>query len=284
MNATTQDPAARSRGTVEIRPRHGWVGVDLRELWSHRELLFFLIWRDLKVHYRQTAFGVAWTLIRPILPMVVFTLLLSRLSGIAPQGVSYPLFVLAALVPWSFFAQTVVSCSVSLVGASNLIQKVYFPRLLVPLGVIGAGLVDLAIMMLVLFIVALAVLGPPSFGLVWLVPLVFVAALTSLGVGVWLAAINVRYRDVGHAVPFLVQVGLFVTPVFYAPQVVPEQWRPLYDLNPMVGVVSGFRWAVMGIGDPPLALLAMATVVSVAVLGTGIAYFRRVERTFADVI
>jgi ABC-type polysaccharide/polyol phosphate export systems, permease component len=279
--ATSESPAST---TIRIRPRRGWVGLDYRELWAHRELLYFLIWRDLKVRYRQTFFGVAWALLRPILPMVIFTLLLGRLTGIAPVGVSYPLFVLAALVPWTFFAQSVTGASGSLVGASNLIQKVYFPRLLLPLGVVGASLVDLGIMVSVLLVLTLVVGGSLPLTVLWLIPLTLLGVLISLSFGVWLSAVNVRFRDVGHAVPFLVQLLLFLTPVFYSPDLVPAAWRAVYDLNPMAGLVAGFRWAVLGLGDPPIAALALSAATAAILLIAGVVYFRRVERTFADVI
>jgi lipopolysaccharide transport system permease protein len=277
-------PESATRSTIRIRPRPGWIGLDARELWAHRELLFFLIWRDLKVRYRQTVFGFAWVLLRPILPMIIFTLLLGRLSGIAPAGVSYPLFALAALVPWVYFAQSVTGASGSLVNAANLIQKVYFPRLLLPLGVVGASLFDFAITIGVLLLFTLILTGSVPLNVVLLLPLAALAVLVSMSFGVWLSAVNVRYRDVGVAVPFLVQLLLFVTPVFYSPDLVPAEWRGIYDLNPMAGLVAGFRWAVLGFGEFPAASLALSAGTAGVLLITGIAYFRRVERTFADVI
>jgi lipopolysaccharide transport system permease protein len=270
--------------SVTIRHRGTWVGFDFRELWAHRELLYFLIWRDLKVRYRQTFFGAAWAVLQPVLLMIVFTLLLGRVVGIAPAGVSYPVFVLAALVPWTFFASSVTGASSSLVNAANLVQKVYFPRLLLPLGAIGAYLLDLTIAMVVLLLTTFLVGMPLTITILWLVPLAVVASIGALALGVWLAAIDVRYRDVGHAVPFLIQLLLFATPVFYSPDLVPSSIRGLYDLNPMVGVIDGFRWAVLGFGEAPVASLLTSVAVSSIVLLGGLAYFRRVELTFADVI
>lgn len=284
MTSSTSNLESAPATTIRIRPRRGWIGLDARELWAHRELLFFLIWRDLKVRYRQTLFGFAWVILRPILPMVIFTLLLGRLSGISPAGVSYPLFVLAALVPWVFFAQSVIGASASLVNASNLIQKVYFPRLLLPLGVVGASLLDFSITIGVLVLFTLIVGGSLPLTIVWLLPLAALGILVSLSLGVWLSALNVRYRDVGHAVPFLVQLLLFLTPVFYSADLVPAEWRLIYDLNPMAGLVDGFRWAVLGLGDVPTFSLSISAATAGVLLITGIAYFRRVERTFADVI
>ncbi len=280
-------PATRDRGTeaaVRIRPRSGWASIDVRELWSYRELLYFLVWRDLKVRYRQTAFGVAWALLQPVLLTVVFTLFLGRLSGIAPPGVPYALFVLSALVPWTFFSQATAGVSVSLVNAANLIQKVYFPRLLLPLAALGGYLLDLLIALGVLVVAMLLFGHPPLLPFAWVVPMVALTVLAALAVGVWLSAINVRYRDVRYALPFIIQVLLFATPVVYPPDLVPAGWRTLYELNPMVGVVEGFRWAILADGAAPLGPIGLSLLTSTVLLVAGLAYFRRVERTFADVI
>ena len=282
LNRPTHEAAPTQ--TTRIQPRRGWVGLDAPELLANRELLFFLIWRDLKVRYRQTAFGLAWTVLRPILPMAIFTMLLSRVPGIAPQGVPYALFVLAALVPWGFFSQSVTGASASLVSSANLVQKVYFPRLLLPLGVIGASFLDFGITLVVLLLLAFVLVGGLPLSILLLLPLSLLLMLISLGIGAWFAAVNVRYRDVGHAVPFLMQLLLFLTPIFYSADLVPVEWRAIYGLNPMVGVVDGFRWATLGIGDPPVMSLAASAFVAVLLLVSGVAYFRRVERTFADVI
>jgi len=280
MTARAQKP----RETLLIRPRTGWTSLDIGELWAYRELLFFLVWRDLKVRYRQTIFGAAWAILQPVLLMVVFTLFLGRLGGIAPSGTPYPIFVFAALVPWTLFAQSLSGASGSVVNATNLVQKVYFPRLLLPLASIASYVLD--------FLIALAVLAVLMvwFGVglspstVWLIPLTALCICAVLGAGIWLAAINVRYRDVRYAVPFLVQLLLFTTPVAYGTDLVPVAWRGLYELNPMAGVVEGFRWAILGIGAAPVEAVTISALVSVFVLATGLAYFRRVERTFADVI
>jgi len=283
---------ARRRGTtpeppavIRIGPRRGWVSLNLRELWSYRELGFFFVWRDLKVRYKQTLFGALWAVIQPFMLMVVFSLFLGRISGIAPAGVPYPLFAFAGLVPWTLFSQSLIGSSDSLVGASNLIQKVYFPRLLLPVAAIGSYLLDFVIAMAVLGLMMLYFGLLPSATVLWVIPLTALAVATSLAVGIGLSAVNVRYRDVRYAVPFLVQVWLFASPVAYSADLVPAQWRAIYELNPMAGVIEGFRWALIGQGaPPPVGAILVSTVMTAIVLVLGLAYFRRVERTFADVI
>jgi lipopolysaccharide transport system permease protein len=270
--------------TIVIAPSRGWHRLDLRELWEYRELLYFFVWRDLKVRYKQTAFGALWAIIQPFLLMVVFSLFLGRIGGIAPAGLAYPLFAFSALVPWTLFAQSLIGSSNSLVDATNLLQKVYFPRLLLPAAATGSYLVD--------FVIALAVLTGlmlwfgvmPGLLVLWLIPLTVLALASALAVGIWLSAVNVRYRDVRYAVPFLVQLWLFASPVAYSIDLVPASFRGFYELNPMVGVIDGFRWSLFGIGEPPVREVVIAVAVTATVLISGIAYFRRVERTFADVI
>jgi len=277
--------ATGAASVIVIRPGRGWAALNLRELWAYRELLYFFVWRDLKVRYKQTAFGALWAVIQPFMLMVVFTLFLGRISGIAPEGVPYPLFAFAGLVPWTLFSQSLIGSSASLVGASNLIQKVYFPRLLLPVAAIGSYLLDFAIAMAVLGFLMLYFGVTPTVTVLWVIPLTALAVATSLAVGIWLSAVNVRYRDVRYAVPFLVQVWLFASPVAYAAELVPPQWQAIYQLNPMAGVIEGFRWALLGQGSlPPVGAVLASTIVTVVVLITGLAYFRRVERTFADVI
>jgi lipopolysaccharide transport system permease protein len=269
---------------VTISARHGLSWINLRELWAYRELLWFLVWRDLKVRYKQTVFGALWAVLQPVLLMIVFTLFLGRISGIGSDGVPYPVFVFVALVPWTLFAQSLIGSSNSLVEASNLIQKVYFPRLLLPIAAVGSYLLDFAIAMVVLVVLMLSFGVLPSLGALWVLPLTVLALAVAIGAGIWLSAINVRYRDVRYAIPFLVQVWLFASPVAYAADLVPPEWRTLFQLNPMAGVIAGFRWALLGQGEPPLEGIAASVVVAAAVLVSGLLYFRRVERTFADVI
>ena len=277
--------APQPASTIVIRPRTGWVSLNARELWAYRELLYFFVWRDLKVRYKQTVFGALWAVIQPFMLMVVFSLFLGRISGIAPSGIPYPLFAFAGLVPWTLFSSSLTGSSGSLVGASNLIQKVYFPRLLLPVAAIGSYLLDFVIAMAVLGLLMLWFGFLPTATVVWLIPLTGLALMTSLAVGIWLSAVNVRYRDVHYAVPFIVQVWLFASPVAYSAEIVPEKWLWLYQLNPMAGVIEGFRWALLGQGaPPPVGAVVISTVVTTVVLVLGLAYFRRVERTFADVI
>lgn len=268
-----------------ITPRSGWVGLNLAELWAYRELAFFFVWRDLKVRYKQTAFGVLWAVIQPLTLMIVFTLVLGRTPGIVPTGTPYALFAFSALVPWTLFAQSLIGASDSLVAASNLIQKVFFPRLLIPIAAVGSYLLDFGIALGVLAALMAYFGVAPTANVLWLVPLTVLALATSLAVGIWLSAINVRYRDVRYAVPFLIQVWLFASPVAYASAVIPEQWRGIYELNPMAGVIEGFRWALLGEGaPPPIEAIVVSTTMTIVVLVAGLAYFRRMERTFADVI
>jgi lipopolysaccharide transport system permease protein len=279
-HATAERPAI-----IRIRPHHAWVSLDWRELWSYRELGYFLVWRDIKVRYKQTVFGALWAIIQPFMMMVVFSLFLGRMSGIAPAGVPYPLFAFAGLVPWTLFSMSVVGSSNSLVGSANLVQKVYFPRLLLPISAIGSTLLDFVIAMLVLGLMMLYFGVLPSLAALWLIPLTALALAAALAIGIWLSALNVRYRDIRYVVPFLVQLGLFASPVAYSSDLVPVEWRALYELNPMAGVLEGFRWALLGQGTPPpIGSLAVSAVATVIILVLGLAYFRRVERTFADVI
>jgi lipopolysaccharide transport system permease protein len=268
---------------VLIEPSHGWRALDLRELWRFRELVYFLALRDVKVRYKQTALGVAWVLLQPLLAMGIFTIVFGQ-RGLTTDGVPYPLFVVSALVPWFYFSNATSGASGSVVGNTQLISKVYFPRLAIPLAAVLANLVDLSIG-LILELVLLAAFGVGfSWQLLTIPLLVIVVVLTALGVSVWLSALDVQYRDVRYAVPFLVQVWLFATPVIYSAGDVPERWRWLLSLNPMRGVIEGFRWALLGMGEFPATALAISVLIVVVLLSTGLLYFRRMERTFADVI
>jgi lipopolysaccharide transport system permease protein len=268
---------------VLIQPSRGWRALDLRELWRFRELVYFLALRDIKVRYKQTALGVAWVLLQPLLAMGIFSIVFGQ-RGLAANGVPYPLFVVSGLVPWFYFSNATSGASGSVVGNTQLISKVYFPRLAIPLAAVLANLVDLSIGLL-LELVLLVVFGV-GFGwhLLVLPVLVALIVLTALGVSVWLSALDVQYRDVRYAVPFLVQVWLFATPVIYSTGDVPERWRPLLALNPMTGVIEAFRWSLLGVGDPPVSGLLGSVVIVAILLSTGLLYFRRMERTFADVI
>lgn len=284
MIARRGESNAEPPASILIRPTRGWAAPNLREVWAYRELLYFFIWRDLKVRYKQTLFGVLWAVIQPLMLMVVFSLFLGRMSGIAPPGIPYPLFAFAGLVPWTLFSTSLSGSSDSLVSSSNLIQKVYFPRLLLPLSALGSHIVDFAIAMAVLGLLLVSFGHPPSIDVVWTIPLMLLLLTIALAAGIWLSAANVRYRDVRYVVPFLVQLLLFASPVAYSVDIVPRDWLWLYRLNPVAPVVEGFRWALLGETPPPVEAIVAAVLVTLVVLASGLAYFRRVERTFADVI
>lgn len=273
-----------ARPTVVIEPSKGLLHLDLGSLWQYRQLLYFLIWRDVKIRYKQTAIGVAWAVLQPLLTMVLFAVVFGRLAGIPSDGVPYPVFAYAALLPWYYFAQAVTESGRSLVGDSNLIRKVYFPRLIIPLAAVIRPLVDFVLSFVVL-IGLMAWFGiRPGPALVALPAFVALALVTALAVGLWLSALNVQYRDVGHTIPFLTQIWMFASPVAYPVSLVPEGWRSLYSLNPMVGVIEGFRWALLGNASPDLQAVAVSTAAVVLVLLSGLVYFRYTERTFADLI
>jgi lipopolysaccharide transport system permease protein len=275
---------AETPTAVHIRPSSGWVSLQLRELFAYRELLYFLVWRDVKVRYKQTALGASWAIIQPFFTMVVFSLFFGKLAKIPSDGVPYPIFSFAALVPWTFFASSLTNASNSLVGSSNLIKKVYFPRLAIPIATVLSGLVDLGIAFSMLVAMMFWYGVVPTANVFWLPLLVMLALVTSLGVGLWLSAMNVQYRDVKYVVPFLTQFWLFATPVAYPSSLLSGSWRSIYALNPMVGVVEGFRWALLGARTRPLGLIAVSSISAVMILISGAFYFRRMERTFADVV
>ncbi|MGQ9569001.1 MAG: ABC transporter permease [Anaerolineae bacterium] len=268
---------------MRIAPTRGWKVLDLRELWEYRELLYFLTWRDIRVRYKQTVLGAAWAIIQPFFTMVVFSLFFGRLAKVPSDGVPYPIFSYAALLPWNYFAGSLSGAGNSLVGSANLIRRVYFPRLVIPLSSVLAGLVDFAIAFLVLLGMMVYFGVRPTTGALLLPGFLLLALVTALGVGLWLSALNVKYRDVRYVIPFLTQFWMFATPVAYPSSLLGEPWRTLYGLNPMVGVVEGFRWALLGT-QPPSTMVGVSALVAVVLLVSGAFYFRQVERTFADVI
>jgi lipopolysaccharide transport system permease protein len=281
--ATELSTPARRPLTV-IEPPKGWRLRAVRELWSYRELLFYLTWRDVKIRYKQTLLGGTWAVLQPFLLMVVFTIFLGHLAGISSQvDIPYPLFAFAGLVPWTLFAQSLINSSDSLVRGTDLVSKVYFPRLILPIAAAGSFVFDFLIAFSLLVALMIWYGVAPSGAVVWLPAFTALAVAAALAVGVWLAALNVRYRDIKYAVPFLVQLWLFASPVAYPTTIVPERWRPLLGLNPMAGVVEGFRWALVG-GPKPGAVVFVSAAGTILLLLGGIAYFQRVERTFADVI
>jgi lipopolysaccharide transport system permease protein len=276
------EPAAAPVTT--IRPPRGWAPLDLREFTGAHELLYFLVLRNLKLRYKQTMLGAAWAVLQPLLTMAVFTVVFGRLARLGSDGLPYPVFALAALVPWTYFANALTQASTSLVDQHQLLTKVYFPRLLLPLAAVIAGLVDLVISFVMLLVV-LAWYGiTPSVRRLAVPAFALLGVASALAPGIWLAALNVRYRDVRYVIPFLVQIWLFATPVAYSSSLVPERWRAVYGLNPMVAVVDGFRWMVAPAARMPGAVIAFAVGAVVLVLAAGLFFFRRVERTFADVV
>jgi lipopolysaccharide transport system permease protein len=281
----TTDPSSLSVSSVaHIEPPSAWPALGLRELWEYRELLYFLTWRDIKVRYKQTALGAAWAIIQPFFLMVVFSLFFGRLAGVPSDGVPYPVFSFCGLLPWQLFAHSLTQSSNSLVGSQNLITKVYFPRLVVPISAVLAGLVDFAIAFVILIGMLLFYGIVPGWQALALPGLVLLAVMTALAVGLWLSALNVQYRDVRYTINFLVQFWLFATPVAYPSSIVPEKWRAIYGLNPMVGVVDGFRWALLGRPQSPGISLLISSIVVVVLIVGGLYYFRRLEQQFADIV
>jgi lipopolysaccharide transport system permease protein len=267
---------------VRIEPARGWLDLRLGEVWAYRELLYFFVWRDVKVRYKQTVIGVAWVVLQPLLTMGVFTLFFGRLAKLPSDGLAYPVFYFCSLVPWNYFATALQSCTAVVVDNQRVITKVYFPRLVLPLSAVVSGLVDFAIGFVVLGVV-LALYGiRPGLAAMWLPVLLLLAVLTALGVGLWMSALNALYRDVKYVVPFLIQFWMFASPVAYPSSLVPERWRWLYGLNPMAGVIDGFRWALTGHGQPPGPLLLASSGMVVAVVLGGLFFFQRMEGAIAD--
>jgi lipopolysaccharide transport system permease protein len=267
-----------------IEPSRGWVSLRLRALWRSRELLYFLIWRDVKVRYKQTLLGAAWAILQPLLTMVVFSIFFGKLARMPSDGVPYPLFAYVALVPWTFFANGLILSSGSLVSNQTLLRKVYFPRLVIPISAVASGLIDFGIAFVVLLGLAARYGVTPTSHMLWLPALVLLALVTALGVGLWFSALNVLYRDIQYVVPFLVQVWLYATPIVYPSSLVPERWRTLYALNPMVGVVEGFRWALLGTGTGPGPMILVSAAAALALMIGGLFFFRRMEKSFSDVV
>lgn len=269
---------------TRIRPSRGWVSLKLRDVWEYRELLYFLVWRDVKVRYKQTVLGATWAIIQPFMTMVVFSIFFGRLANIPSDGVPYPIFSFAALVPWTFFANGLTNAANSLVGSANLLKKVYFPRLVIPMAAVAAGIVDFGLAFVVLLGMMLFYGIVPTWNVVWLPFFLVLALVTALGVGLWLAALNVEYRDIRYVVPFLTQFWLFATPIAYPSSLLEEPWRTVYGLNPMVGVVEGFRWALLGSTAAPGAMVLISFAAALGILVSGAFYFRRMEKSFADTV
>lgn len=269
---------------IRIEPSKGWVSLKLKELWEYRELLYFLTWRDVKIRYKQTVLGALWAIIQPVFTMLVFTLFFGRLAKVPSDGIPYSVFSYAALVPWTFFASSLTQSSNSLVSSANLIKKVYFPRLAIPVSSVMANVIDFMLAFAILLLIMLYYGIIPTWNVVFLPPLLLLALVTSLGVGLWLSALNVEYRDVRYVVPFITQFWMFATPIAYPSSLLKEPWRTVYGLNPMVGVVEGFRWALLGTQTAPGPVIAASTAAALFILVTGAFYFRRMEKNFADIV
>jgi len=267
-----------------LRPSKGFLRLDLKALWDYRELLYFLVWRDIKVRYKQTALGAAWAILQPVATMLVFSVFFGRLAKVPSDGVPYPIFAYVALLPWQLFAFALSESSNSLVASQNLITKVYFPRLVIPISSVLAGLVDFAVAFVILLVMMLYYGIVPTAAMALLPLFLLFAVATALSVGLWLSALNVKYRDVRYTIPFLTQFWMFATPVAYPSSLVPEKWRPLYGLNPMAGVVEGFRWALLGKSHAPGPLLLVSVAAVVVLLIGGLRYFKKTESTFADIV
>jgi lipopolysaccharide transport system permease protein len=267
-----------------IKPHEGGLNLKLRDLWEYRELLYFLVWRDIKVRYKQTALGAVWAVLQPTMTMIVFSIFFGRLAKVPSDGVPYPIFAYVALLPWQLFAFSLSESSNSLVASQNLITKVYFPRLVIPISSVLAGLVDFAIAFLILLVMMLHYGIVPTAAVALLPLFLLLAVVTALSAGLWLSALNVKYRDVRYTIPFLTQFWMFATPVAYPSSLVPEKWRALYGLNPMAGVVEGFRWALLGKSHAPGPLLWVSVAAVAVLLVGGLRYFKKTESTFADIV
>jgi len=258
--------------------------MDLKGVWEYRELLYFLVWRDLKVRYRQTLLGAGWVIVQPLMTMVIFTAVFGNFAKVPSDGLPYPIFIFSALLPWNLFASSLTRGGSSVVSNAHLISKIYFPRLILPLSGILSPLVDFAVAFVILVVMMIWFGTLPTWGLLALPLFMLLAILTALSVGLWLSALNVRYRDVGHTIPFLTQVWMFATPVAYPVSLVPQKWRLLYSLNPMAGVIEGFRWALLGKDSPEFGVIAVSAIMVLVLMLPGVVYFKYTERTFADIV
>ncbi|HHX08256.1 MAG TPA: ABC transporter permease [Chloroflexi bacterium] len=276
--------AVANAQVVTLKPAKGWLGIDLKELWHYRELIYFLTWRDIKVRYKQAALGITWAILQPVLTTAITSIVFGYLLKVDSGNLPYPVFTLAALLPWHLFQLSLQKSSISLVGNANLITKIYFPRVIIPLSSVLAVLVDFGISVILLFVAMAIYKIPLTLNVLWLLPLTLLTVIAALAVGLWLSALNVQYRDVQQIVPFLLQIWMYATPIVYPITIIPEGTiRYIYSLNPMVGVVQGFRWALFG-GAPPDMTLLVSAVAVIVLLVSGLFFFRRMEKTFADVV
>ncbi len=270
--------------SIVIQPRQGLFHLDLGSVWLYRELLYFLAWREIKVRYKQTVIGAVWAILQPLLTMVIFTVVFGNFAKIPSDGLPYPLFAYVALLPWEYFSQAISRSGVSVVNDANLIRKIYFPRLIIPLAAVVTPLADFCLSFVILLGMMLWFHVIPTWGMMALPLFLLMALLTALSAGLWLSALNVRYRDIRYTIPFLTQLWMYASPIAYPVSLIPEKWRLLYSLNPLAGVVEGFRWALLGKESPDFSIMAVSAVVVLVVLLGGLVYFKKMEQTFADVI
>ena len=283
--SSTSAPPPPDTPVILIEPSRGWVALRLRELWAYRELLYFLVWRDIKVRYKQTILGASWAILQPFTTMVVFSLFFGGLAQIPSDGVPYPLFSYTALVPWTFFASAVTGSSTGLASSAAIITKIYFPRILIPLADVLGKIVDFVLAFLILLVMMVFFQVPITIKIIWVPVFLLLALVTALGVGLWLSALNVQFRDIRYIVPFLTQIWMFITPIAYPSSLIEnEALRVVYAFNPMVGVIEGFRWVLLNTGDPPQISLLISAVIAIVLLISGLFYFQRMEKVFADVV
>jgi lipopolysaccharide transport system permease protein len=284
VNSTTDIPGSRLPTTVEIRPDRGWLDLDLGAVWRFRELLVVLMMRDIQVLYKQALLGAGWAILQPVFAVTIFTIVFGYFARMPSEGIPYPLFAFAGVLPWTYFAEAVRRSATGLVTDSELVRKIYFPRLIMPLANVVTPLLDFCIAFVILLILMAFYGIAPSWKFLLVPPLMIIAALLALSIGLWLAPINVRFRDIKHTLPFMIQIWMYASPIVYPLSMVPEQWQWAYSLNPMVGVIEGFRWAVFDQGEPNFMALGISGVMIVFLLAGGLVFFRRMERSFADVI
>jgi lipopolysaccharide transport system permease protein len=270
--------------TVVIEPRRGLFHLDLAAIWEYRELLYFMVWRDIKIRYKQTAIGVGWAVLQPFIQMLIFTVIFGKFARIPSDDFPYSIFAYSALLPWNYFASALQRCITSVVGDAGLISKVYFPRLILPIANTVSGIIDFLVSFVLLIGMMIWYQIPVSWLVITLPLFLSLAQITALAVGLWFSALNVRYRDVGYAVPFIIQIWMFLSPVVYSVNMIPEKWRLLYGLNPMVGVIEGFRWALLGKASPDFSMMAVSAVTVGLILFGGLIFFRKMEQTFADLV
>jgi len=281
---TVQNAQVKTLRRSVISPSRGWLSLNLKEVWEYRELLGILAWRDITVRYKQSIVGIGWAIIQPLMTMIIFTIIFGKFAKLPSDGLPYPIFAYCALLPWTYFARSLGDSSDSLVGSSHLITKVYFPRLILPISKVFSGLIDFAIAFAILVGMMAWYRIAPTKGVLALPLFIGIAMLAALGVGTWFTALNVRYRDVKFVIPFLVQIWMYASPVAYSTSLIPEKWQWIYGLNPMVGVIEGFRWAMLGKAAPSITLLLIPSLIIIAILISGLYYFKKMEKTFADII